>query len=75
MKKKKDDRSELLIRFRIDNDNKVHFIDPCCDTIPAMLFCLVMKKISEAEKEWNNQVTIKNNRHERYVSYIRNNHL
>ena len=64
MKKKKDDRSELLIRFRIDNDNKVHFIDPCCDTIPAMLFCLVMKKISEAEKEWNNQVAIKNKHHE-----------
>lgn len=59
MKKKKntDDRKQLLIRFRIDKNGKVSFIDPCCDDIPAILFCKVMEAVSNEEKEWNDKIT------------------
>lgn len=62
MKKKNDDRKELLIRYRIDDDGKVSFIDPCVDEIPAMLFGSVMEKISEAQKEWNESIKTKKGR-------------
>lgn len=52
-KKKTDDRRQLLIRFRIDENGKVCFIDPCCDDIPAILFCKVIEAVSNVEKEWN----------------------
>lgn len=54
-KKKTDDRKQLLIRFRIDENSKVSFIDPCCDDMPAILFCKVMEAVSNVEKEWNNK--------------------
>ncbi|MCD7850427.1 MAG: hypothetical protein LUH63_12285 [Parabacteroides sp.] len=55
MAKKKiiDDRKQLLIRYRIDENGCVSFIDPCCDDIPALLFCKVMEAISNVEQEWN----------------------
>lgn len=58
MKKKKntDDRKQLLIRFRIDENGKVSFIDPCCDDMPAILFCKVMEAVSNVEKEWNDKI-------------------
>lgn len=55
--KKADDRKQLLIRYRILEDGKVNFIDPCCDEIPAVLLGKVMEAISKIEKEWNNEVT------------------
>lgn len=55
-KKKTDDRKQLLVRYRIDKDGKVSFIDPCCDDIPAILFCNVMKALSEVEKDWNDKI-------------------
>ena len=54
-KKNTDDRKQLLIRFRIDENGKVSFIDPCCDDMPAILFCKVMEAVSNVEKEWNNR--------------------
>lgn len=59
-KKKKNDpdnRKQLLIRYRISEDGKVSFIDPCCDNIPAMLFFNVMKAFADVEREWNNKIT------------------
>lgn len=56
-KKKEDDRRQLLIRYRIAN-GKVHFIDPCCDDIPAPLFVKVMKAFANIEKEWNNEIEV-----------------
>lgn len=58
-KKKKDDRRELLIRFRINEKNQVAFIDPCCDEMPVLLFGKVMKAISEVEEEWNQKMEAK----------------
>lgn len=55
-KKDPDNRKQLLIRYRISEDGKVSFIDPCCDDIPAMLFCNVMKVLSDVEKEWNDKI-------------------
>lgn len=55
-KKTTDDRKQLLVRYRIDKDDKVSFIDPCCDDIPAILFCNVMKALSEVEKDWNDKI-------------------
>ena len=54
-KKNIDDRKQFLIRFRIDENNKVSFIDPCSDYKPANLFCKVMEAISNVEQEWNNR--------------------
>ena len=54
-KKKTDDRKHLLIRFRINENGKVSFIDPCYDDIPAILFCKVMEAVSNVEKEWNDK--------------------
>lgn len=60
-KKKKctDDRKKLQIRYRIDKEGKVSFIDPCCDDMPANLFCKVMEAVSNVEKEWNNKISSK----------------
>ena len=52
-KRTTDDRKQLLIRYKIDEKGCVSFIDPCCDKIPAYLFCKVMEAISNVEKEWN----------------------
>lgn len=52
-KKNTDDRKQLLIQFRIDENGYVSFIDPCCDDIPALLFGKVMEAISNVEQEWN----------------------
>ena len=52
-KKEKDGRKQLLIRYRIDKDGKVNFIDPCSDEIPAVLFGEVMKALSQIERKWN----------------------
>ncbi|MDC7147575.1 MULTISPECIES: hypothetical protein [Bacteroides] len=52
-KKKADDRKQLLIRYKIDGNGRVSFIDPCCDEIPARLFGKIMEAISNVEKEWN----------------------
>ena len=54
-KKKTNDRKQLLIRFRIDENGKVSFINPCCDDMPAILFCKVMEAVSNVEKEWNSK--------------------
>lgn len=55
-KKKADDRKQLLIRYKINDEGRVSFIDPCCDEIPACLFGQIMKAISDVEKEWNNKI-------------------
>ena len=55
-KKNTDDRKQFLIRFRIDENSKVSFIDPCSDYMPANLFCKVMEAISNVEKEWNDKI-------------------
>lgn len=52
-KKNKDDRKVLTLRYRIDENNHVSFIDPCCDDIPARLFFNLMEAISDVEEEWN----------------------
>lgn len=52
-KKTADDRKQLLIRYKIDEEGCVSFIDPCCDEIPVLLFGKVMEAISNVEKEWN----------------------
>ena len=52
-KKQKDDRKQLLIRYRMNEKGCISFIDPCCDEIPALLFGKIMEVISDVEKEWN----------------------
>lgn len=55
-KKNTDDRKQLLIRFRIDKNGKVNFIDPCSEDMPATLFFKVMEAISNVEKGWNDKI-------------------
>ena len=57
--KKKDDRKQLLMRYRIDEKGRVSFIDPCCDEIPARLFGKIMEAISNVEIEWNCRISNK----------------
>ena len=52
-KKNIDDRKQLLIRYRINENGCVSFIDPCCDEIPARPFGKIMEAVSNVEKEWN----------------------
>ena len=59
MAKKNDDRKQLLIRYRMKENNKVEFIDPCCDEIPALLFGQVMEAVSKVEDEWNKKMDAK----------------
>lgn len=51
-----DYRKQLLIRYSIDKEGKVSFIDPCCDDMPANLFCNVMKAFADVEREWNDKI-------------------
>ena len=46
-KEKIDDRKQLLIRYRIDENGRVSFIDPCCDEIPISLFGQIMESQNE----------------------------
>jgi hypothetical protein len=52
-KNKTDDRKQLLIRYRLDENDKVSFIDPCCEDLPAILFFKIMEALSIVEREWN----------------------
>lgn len=51
-----DERGEIVIRFRLDNDKHVRFIDPCCDEIPVDLFLMVTQAFSEIQKKWNSEI-------------------
>ena len=51
-KKNIDDRKQLLIRYRINENGCVSFIDPCCDEIPARHFGKIIEAVSNVEKEW-----------------------
>jgi hypothetical protein len=64
-KKNKDDRKVLTLRYRIDINNHVSFIDPCCDEIPAQLFGQLMSAISDVQYKWNRDIdNIKNKQDE-----------
>lgn len=54
-----DYRKQLLIRYSIDKEGKVSFIDPSCDDMLANLFCKVMEAVSNVEKEWNDKISSK----------------
>lgn len=54
-----DDRRQLLIRPRIDENGKVRFIDPCCEYMPGNLFHKVIEATSNIEKEWNDKISTK----------------
>ncbi len=62
---KKDDRKCLLIRYKIDKEGHVSFIDPRCDEIPVLLFSKAMKALSDVEKEWNDEIDNKIKRNEK----------
>lgn len=53
----KDDRLNLLIRYRLKEDNTVDFIDPCVDEMPAELFGRIMIAFSDIKKNWNKEIT------------------
>ena len=60
-KKNKDDRKVLTLRYRMDINNHVSFVDPCCDEIPAQLFGQLMIAISDVQYKWNRDIdNIKN---------------
>jgi len=64
-KKNKDDRKVLTLRYRMDINNHVSFIDPCCDEIPAQLFGQLMSAISDVQYKWNRDIdNIKNKQDE-----------
>ena len=59
--KNKDDRKVLTLRYRMDINNHVSFVDPCCDEIPAQLFGQLMIAISDVQYKWNRDIdNIKN---------------
>ena len=47
------DRKELKIRYKFDDKGCLHFIDPCCDEIPASLFSEILSALNEVQKEYN----------------------
>ena len=49
-----------MIRYKIDKEGHVSFIDPRCDEIPVLLFSKAMKALSDVEKEWNIEIDNKN---------------
>lgn len=51
-----DERGEIVIRFKFDNDEHVKFIDPCCDEMPVDLFLMVTQAFSEIQKKWNSKI-------------------
>ena len=64
-KKNKDDRKVLTLRYRMDINNHVSFIDSCCDEIPAQLFGQLMSAISDVQYKWNRDIdNIKNKQNE-----------
>lgn len=64
-KKNKDDRKVLTLRYRMDINNHVSFIDPCCDEIPTQLFGQLMSAISDVQYKWNRDIdNIKNKQDE-----------
>ena len=59
--KNKDDRKVLTLRYRMDINNHVSFVDPCCDELPAQLFGQLMIAISDVQYKWNRDIdNIKN---------------
>ena len=59
--KNKDDRKVLTLRYRMDINNHVSFVVPCCDEIPAQLFGQLMIAISDVQYKWNRDIdNIKN---------------
>lgn len=52
----KKDRKNLLIRYIINEEGLVTFIDPCCDEIPVDLFAKVMKALVDVQKDWNSRI-------------------
>lgn len=58
-KKKQDNRKQLTIRYKIDENRCVSFIDPYCEGMPFKLFHMVVKAISDVEQKWNSEVTNK----------------
>ena len=60
-KKNKDDRKVLTLRYRMDINNHVSFVVPCCDEIPAQLFGQLVIAISDVQYKWNRDIdNIKN---------------
>lgn len=55
-KKNKDDRKVLTLRYRMDINNHVSFIDPCCDELPIQLFVNLMGAISDVQDKWNRDI-------------------
>lgn len=44
---------KIGVSFKINEDGTVRFCNPFSDDIPITLGCLVLKKIGEAEREYN----------------------
>ena len=63
-KKNKDDRKVFTLRYRMDINNHVSFIDPCCDEIPIQLFGNLMGAISDVQDKWNSGIDKKENKQE-----------
>jgi len=55
-KDKTEDRGQITIRYRFDQQGHVRFIDPCCDEIPVDLFVMVTQAFSEVQKKWNSKI-------------------
>ena len=55
-KEKTEDRGQITIRYRFDQQGYVRFIDPCCDEIPVDLFVMVTQAFSEVQKKWNSKI-------------------
>lgn len=53
---------ELKIRYKFDDNGCINFIDPCCDEIPAHLFCHILSALNNVQKEYNESI-VNNNKH------------
>lgn len=49
-------RKELKIKYKFDDNGCFHFIDPCCDEIPASLFCDILSALNKVQKEYNKSI-------------------
>ena len=59
-----------MIRYKIDKEGHVSFIDPRCDEIPVLLFSKAMIALSDVGKEWNAEIDNKKRKMSKSEEYI-----
>lgn len=49
-------RKELKIIYKFDDNGCLHFIAPCSDEIPVSLFCDILSALNKVQKQYNKKI-------------------